>query len=54
MGHDILILAEHLEGKLAPSTFELVAKGRELAAQSGGVLKAALLGTGGGGTIVGG
>lgn len=44
MGHDILILAEHLEGKLAPSTFELVAKGRELAAQSGGVLKAALLG----------
>ncbi len=43
MGRDILILAEHLEGKLAPSTFELIAKGRELASQSGGVLKAALL-----------
>lgn len=44
MGKDILALAEHLEGKLAPSTLELVAKGRELAAQSGGVLKVALLG----------
>ncbi len=44
MGKDILILAEHLEGKLAPSTLELVTKGRELAVQSGGVAKAALLG----------
>ena len=44
MGKDILILAEHLEGKLAPSTLELVAKGRELASQSGGELKAALFG----------
>jgi len=44
MGKDILILAEHLEGKLAPSTLELVAKGRELAGQSGGAVKAALLG----------
>jgi electron transfer flavoprotein alpha subunit len=44
MGKDILILAEHLEAKLAPSTFELVEKGRELAAQSGGALRAALLG----------
>ena len=44
MGRDVLILAEHLEGKLAPSTLELVAKGRELAAQSGGAVKAALLG----------
>ena len=49
MGKDILILAEHLEGKLAPSTFELVTKGRELAAQSGGALKAALLGLNSGG-----
>ncbi len=40
----MLILAEHLEGRLAPSTLELVAKGRELAAQSGGALKGALLG----------
>ena len=46
MGHDILILAEHLEGHLAPSTLELVAKGRELATQSSGVAKVALLGHG--------
>ncbi len=44
MGKDILILAEHLEGKLAPSTLELVTKGRELAAQSGGAARIALLG----------
>lgn len=44
MGTDILVLAEHLEGKIAPSTLELVAKGRELAPQSGGSVKAALLG----------
>jgi electron transfer flavoprotein alpha subunit len=44
MGKDILLLAEHFEGKLAPSTLELVAKGRELAAQSGGAAKAALFG----------
>ncbi len=42
MGKDILLLAEHLEGKLAPSTLELVAKARELAAASGGVAKAGL------------
>ncbi len=46
MGQDILLVAEHLEGKIAPSTLELVAKGRELAAQSGGEAKAALLGHG--------
>jgi electron transfer flavoprotein alpha subunit len=44
VGQDVLVLAEHLEGKLAPSTLELVAKGRELAAQSGGVARAVLLG----------
>ena len=44
MGQDILILAEHLEGKLAPSTLELVATGRALASASGGTAKAALLG----------
>ncbi len=44
MGQDILIVAEHMEGKLSPSTLELVAVGRELAAQSGGAAKAALLG----------
>jgi electron transfer flavoprotein alpha subunit len=49
VGKDILILAEHLEGRLAPSTLELVTKGRELAAQSGGAAKAALLGANVGG-----
>ena len=44
MGKDILILAEQLEGKLAPSTLELVTKGREHAAQSGGAPKVALFG----------
>ena len=48
MGQDILVVAEHMEGKLAPSTLELVAKGRDLAAQSGGAVKAALLGHGAG------
>lgn len=46
MGRDILVLAEHLEGKLAPSTPELIGKARELAAQSGGSVKAAILGHG--------
>ncbi len=46
MGQDILVVAEHLEGKLAPSTLELVAKGRELASQSGGAVKAAFFGHG--------
>ncbi len=44
MGKDILLLAEHLEGKLAPSTLELVAKARDLSAASGGEAKAALFG----------
>ncbi len=46
MGSDILLVAEHLEGKLAPSTLELVAWGRDLAAQSGGAAKVVLLGHG--------
>jgi electron transfer flavoprotein alpha subunit len=46
MGQDILIVAEHLEGTIAPSTFELVAKGKELAGQSGGSAKVAFLGHG--------
>ncbi len=41
---DVLIVAEHLEGRLAPSTLELVSAARDLAAQSGGVARAALLG----------
>ena len=47
MGKDILVIAEHLEGKLAPSTLEAVAKGRELAAQAGGSCRIALLGASG-------
>jgi len=46
MGRDILLVAEHLEGKLAPSTFEIVTKGRDLAGQTAGVPKVALLGSG--------
>ena len=49
MGADVLVVAEHLEGKLAPSTLEAVAEGRALAGQSGGACKAALLGSGAGG-----
>ena len=41
---DILVVAEHLDGKLAPSTLELVTKGRALAASSGGVVRGVLLG----------
>ena len=48
MGADILLVAEHLEGKMAPATFELVAKGRELASQSGGVHQHQLEGAAGG------
>ncbi len=44
MGADILVVAEHLEGILAPSTLEAVAKGRALAAQAGGSCKVVLLG----------
>ena len=44
IGADVLVVAEHLEGRLAPSTAELVAVGRELAGPSAGIVKAALLG----------
>jgi len=43
---DILIVAEHLEGRLAPSSFEIVSLGRALAAASGGIVRVALLGQG--------
>lgn len=46
MSADILVVAEHLEGKLAPATLELVVKGRELAALAGGTARAVLLGHG--------
>ena len=31
MAGDVLIFAEHLEGRIAPSTLEAIAIGRELA-----------------------
>ncbi|MBI3764802.1 MAG: electron transfer flavoprotein subunit alpha/FixB family protein [Chloroflexi bacterium] len=46
MAKDILILAEHLNGKLADITFEMVGKAKELAAGFGGKAVAVLLGNG--------
>ncbi len=43
---DVLVFAEHLQGNLTDSTFELLGKGRELAQTTGGHLIAALLGKG--------
>jgi len=45
-GGNVLAIAEHREGKIAGSTYELVAKGRELATGMGGSVRAALLGKG--------
>jgi electron transfer flavoprotein alpha subunit len=44
MAGDILIFAEHLENRLAPSTLELIAAGRSLAEASGGRARVLLLG----------
>jgi len=46
MAGDILVIAEHREGKLNPATLELVNLGRALAQQAGGAVKVALLGQG--------
>ena len=46
---NILAVAEHREGKVVAATYELVAKGRDLVAASGGKLQVALLGKGVGG-----
>lgn len=43
---NVLVVAEHREGKLSPTTLELVALGRVLAPQAGGTVKVALLGNG--------
>ena len=43
---DVLVFAEHLQGNLTDSTFELLGKGRELADATGGNLVAALFGKG--------
>jgi len=44
MGATVLAVAEHREGRVAGVTYELVAKGRELAAKAGGTLHVVLLG----------
>ncbi len=43
---NVLVVAEHREGKLGPATLELVALGRALAPDAGGSVKVALLGSG--------
>ena len=43
---NVLAVAEHREGRVVGATYELVAKGRELAAKAGGTLHVALLGHG--------
>ena len=44
MGTSVLAVAEHREGRVLLATYELVAKGREIAAETGGVLQVAVLG----------
>lgn len=46
MSNNVLVIAEHLKGKLEEVTFELLGKGRELADSLGGNLLGALLGNG--------
>jgi electron transfer flavoprotein alpha subunit len=46
MSNDVFVVAEHLKGKLADVTFELLGKGRELANAKGGKLVGVLLGSG--------
>lgn len=46
MSSDIAVVIEHLEGKVADISFEMLGKGRELAKSSGGQLLALLLGQG--------
>ena len=43
---NVLVIAEHREGKLSPPTLELVALGRDLAPDAGGEVKVAVLGNG--------
>ncbi len=46
MSNDVLLLAEHLNGKLADITFEMAGKAKQLAAAFGGKAVAVLLGSG--------
>ena len=44
MASDVMVVAEHLEGRLSDTTFELVGKAKELAGAFGGQVVVALLG----------
>lgn len=44
MGQDVLVVAEHLQGKLDDTTFELLGLGRRLSGELGGELQVALVG----------
>ncbi len=44
MSQDVFVVAEHLKGKLGDITFEMLAKGREIADALGGKLYAVLMG----------
>lgn len=44
MSNDILVIAEHLDGTLSDSTFELIGKAKDLAASTGGQAVVALIG----------
>ncbi|NNJ13414.1 electron transfer flavoprotein subunit alpha/FixB family protein [Chloroflexales bacterium ZM16-3] len=46
MSNDILVIAEHLDGKVADISYEMTGKARELAAALGGKVTVALLGQG--------
>lgn len=45
MNNDILVYVEHLKGKIADVSFELLGKGRELAAALGGKVNAVVIGS---------
>lgn len=44
MSADVLVLAEHTQGRLGETTFELIGKARQVAAAGGGQVRVALLG----------
>ena len=46
MGNDILVLAEHLNGKVSDISFEMIGKAKELAGKFGGKAIAILMGSG--------
>lgn len=46
MAANVLAVAEHREGKVLGASYELVAKGREIAASGGGAVQVAVLGKG--------